>query len=63
MVGAGPSGGELGRLLAQAGVDVVLVDRLIDLYIASRIVYLAHSVHQTIWNFVLRDVAYFSRGF
>ena len=31
MVGAGPSGGELARLLAQAGVDVVLVDRLIDL--------------------------------
>ena len=31
MVGAGPSGGELARLLAQAGVDVVLVDRLSDL--------------------------------
>ena len=31
MVGAGPSGGELARLLAQAGVDVVLVDRLNDL--------------------------------
>ena len=31
MVGAGPSGGELARLLAQAGVDVVLVDRLKDL--------------------------------
>ena len=31
MVGAGPAGGELARLLAQAGVDVVLVDRLIDL--------------------------------
>ena len=31
MVGAGPSGGELARLLAQAGVDVVLVDRLDDL--------------------------------
>ena len=31
MVGAGPSGGELARLLAQAGVDVVLVDRLCDL--------------------------------
>ena len=30
-MGAGPSGGELARLLAQAGVDVVLVDRLIDL--------------------------------
>ena len=31
MVGAGPAGGELARLLAQAGVDVVLVDRLNDL--------------------------------
>jgi len=31
VVGAGPSGGELARLLAQAGVDVVLVDRLSDL--------------------------------
>ena len=31
MVGAGPSGGELARLLSQAGVDVVLVDRLSDL--------------------------------
>ena len=31
MVGAGPSGGELARLLAQAGVDVVLVDRISDL--------------------------------
>ena len=31
MVGAGPSGAELARLLAQAGVDVVLVDRLSDL--------------------------------
>ena len=31
MVGAGPSGGELARLLAQSGVDVVLVDRLSDL--------------------------------
>ncbi len=30
-MGAGPSGGELARLLAQAGVDVVLVDRLSDL--------------------------------
>ena len=28
MVGAGPSGGELARRLAQSGVDVVLVDRL-----------------------------------
>lgn len=31
MVGAGPSGGELARLLAQSGADVVLVDRLRDL--------------------------------
>ncbi len=31
MVGAGPSGGELARLLAQAGKDVLLVDRLNDL--------------------------------
>lgn len=31
VVGAGPSGAELARLLAQAGVDVVLVDRLNDL--------------------------------
>ena len=29
--------------------------------IASSIVYLAHRVHQTIWNFILRDVARFSR--
>jgi NADPH-dependent 2,4-dienoyl-CoA reductase/sulfur reductase-like enzyme len=28
VVGAGPSGAELARLLAQAGVDVMLVDRL-----------------------------------
>ncbi|MDP5124138.1 MAG: FAD-dependent monooxygenase, partial [Cyanobium sp. MAG_04] len=28
VVGAGPSGAELARLLAQAGVDVLLVDRL-----------------------------------
>ena len=31
VVGAGPAGAELARLLAQAGVDVVLVDRLADL--------------------------------
>ena len=31
MVGAGPAGAELARLLALAGVDVVLVDRLADL--------------------------------
>ena len=31
VVGAGPAGGELARLLAMAGVDVVLVDRLGDL--------------------------------
>ncbi len=31
VVGAGPAGGELSRLLAMAGVDVVLVDRLGDL--------------------------------
>ena len=31
VVGAGPAGGELARQLAQAGVDVLLVDRLADL--------------------------------
>ena len=31
VVGAGPSGAELARLLAQAGVDVLLVDRLKNL--------------------------------
>lgn len=31
MVGAGPAGAELARLLAQAGVAVILVDRLLDL--------------------------------
>jgi len=35
VVGAGPSGGELARLLAQAGVDVVLIDRLHDLHHAA----------------------------
>ena len=32
MVGAGPSGGDLARRLALQGLDVVLVDRLADLY-------------------------------
>lgn len=31
VVGAGPAGAELARLLAQAGVDVLLIDRLADL--------------------------------
>lgn len=31
VVGAGPAGAELARLLAQAGVDVLLIDRLVDL--------------------------------
>lgn len=31
MVGAGPSGGDLARRLALQGVDVILVDRLVDL--------------------------------
>ena len=35
VVGAGPAGAELGRCLAQAGVDVCVIDRLPDLQRAA----------------------------
>lgn len=35
VVGAGPAGGELARLLARSGVDVLLVDQLPDLHRAA----------------------------